>query len=94
MLKDIVEAHIIDGYRVHLRFEDGVTGELDLSEIIRFEGVFEPLRDAAAFAALTVSPDLGTICWPNGADLDPDVLYARVTGQGISLDVPPLAASR
>ena len=94
MLKDIVKAHIIEGYRVRLRFEDGVTGELDLSEIIRFEGVFEPLRDAAAFAALAVSPDLGTICWPNGADLDPDVLYARITGHEISLAVPPLAVSK
>ena len=92
-LKDVVEAHIVEGYRVRLRFEDGVTGELDLSDVIRFEGVFEPLRDPATFAGLSVSPDLGTICWPNGADLDPDVLYARITGQEIALDIPPMAAS-
>ena len=94
MLKDIVEAQIIEGYRVRLRFEDGVTGELDLSEIIRFKGVFEPLRDAATFASLSVSPDLGTICWPNGADIDPDVLYARITGQEIALALPPVLVSK
>jgi hypothetical protein len=94
MLKDIVEAQIIEGYRVRLCFEDDVSGELDLSELIDFKGVFEPLRDPAVFAKLAVSTDLGTICWPNGADLDPDVLYARITGQPIALSVPPLALSQ
>jgi len=83
MLKDIVEAKIIEGYRVHLKFEDGVAGEIDLSMIISFEGIFEPLKDQETFARLRVSQELGTICWPNGADLDPDVLYARITGTNI-----------
>ena len=48
-----------------------------------FEGVFEPLRDPAYFAQVHVDPDLGTVTWPNGADLDPDVLYGRVTGTPI-----------
>jgi hypothetical protein len=71
-----------------------VAGELVLSEIIPFDGVFEPLHDAGAFAAMTVSPDIGTIYWPNGADLDPDVLYARITGHEIVLAVSLLAASK
>jgi hypothetical protein len=62
-----------------LRFEDGVEGVVDLGKLIRFEGVFAPLRDRGEFARLTVNAELGTICWPNGADLDPNVLYAQVT---------------
>lgn len=80
MLVDVVEARVLGGYRVHLRFEDGVEADLDLGEMIRFEGVFAPLRDLARFAELRVHPELGTICWPGGADIDPDVLYARAPG--------------
>ena len=36
--------------------------------------MFEPLRDPTAFRQVTVDPELGTIVWPNGADMDPDVL--------------------
>ena len=83
MLIDIIEATPLEGYHVRFRFEDGVVGELDLSAIMRFEGVFAPLKDLTRFREFRVYPDLGTICWPNGADLDPAVLYARVTGTPI-----------
>jgi hypothetical protein len=64
-------------------FEDGVEGEVDLSSLIEFKGVFEPLRDVREVAKLRVDPEQGTVSWPNGADLDPDVLYAVVTAQPI-----------
>ncbi len=81
MLKDIVEVRALDGYRLYLRFEDGVQGEVDLGTIIRFDGVFAPLKERAHFEQVHVNPELGTVCWPSGADLDPDVLYARITGK-------------
>jgi len=83
MLKDIVEVRPLGGYRVRLRFEDGVEGELDLGKTIRFQGVFAGLADEREFAKVRVDPELGTIVWPSGADLDPDVLYAAVTGKPI-----------
>jgi hypothetical protein len=36
--------------------------------------VFAPLRDLDVFRQVTVDDQLGTIVWPNGADMDPDVL--------------------
>ena len=84
MLKDIVEARTLDGCQAYLRFEDGTAGVVDLGRLIRFEGVFAPLRDPDEFARMTVNHELGTICWPSGADLDPDVLYAEVTGRRIA----------
>ncbi len=92
MLKDIVEVRPTGQYRLHLRFEDGVEGEVDIAELIRSEGVFAPLKDRQEFLKVCVNPELGTICWPNGADLDPDVLYAKVTGEAIT--VPEVQDSR
>jgi hypothetical protein len=83
MLKDIVAARALGGYRLHLRFEDGLEGVVDLEPHLSFHGVFEPLRDPAYFAQARVDPDLGTVAWPNGADLDPDVLYGRIAGTPI-----------
>ncbi len=88
MLKDVVEVRPLGGYRVHLRFEDGVEGDLDLGKVIDFKGIFAPLRDEKEFAKVRVHPDLGTIIWPNGADIDPDVLYSTVSGKPIDLRVP------
>lgn len=86
MLKDIVAAQALGDYRLHLRFEDGVEGVVDLGPHLGFRGVFEPLRDPDFFALVRVDPDLGTVTWPNGADLDPDVLYGRITGAPILLE--------
>jgi hypothetical protein len=52
-----------------------------VTDLVPFEGVFAPLQDRNYFVQVRVNPDTGTICWPNDADLDPDVLYAMVTGE-------------
>ncbi len=85
MLKDIIEARATGGHRLYIRFEDGVDGEIDLDKLIDFRGVFEPLRRPEELAKVRVDPETGTICWPNGADLDPDVLYAELTGMPMGL---------
>ena len=87
-MKDVVEVKPLAGFRLHVRFEDGVEGDVDLKELVRFEGVFAPLRDPARFVEVRVHPELGTVCWPNGADLDPDVLYAKISGKPIRVSMP------
>jgi hypothetical protein len=91
MLKDIVDAKAVGDYRLYLRFEDGIEGSIDLAPVLSFSGVFVPLRDPAYFAQVRVNRELGTVAWPNGADLDPDVLYGRVTGTAALLDSVDLA---
>jgi hypothetical protein len=65
----------LDGSVVRLSFTDGTQKVMDLRPLMRGP-IFEPLlRDSTLFRAVRVDPALGTIMWPNGADLDPDVLY-------------------
>lgn len=61
----------LDGYRLRLTLTDGRVIEREVSGSL-WGPMFEPLRDPAVFAAVRVSG--GTVVWPNGADLDPDVL--------------------
>ena len=71
----IEQVEPLEGYRVRLRFTDGTTKETDL-EIYLQGPIFEPIRkDQEYFRALHVDSELGTVVWPNGADIDPDVLY-------------------
>ena len=80
MLKDIIEVRPLDGLRLFVRFEDGVEGVFDVGSDVSLDGVFAALGDPAEFARAKVDAELGTVVWPCGADLDPDVLYARVAG--------------
>ena len=76
---EITAVEHLGGYRLRLSFADGVVGDVDLSgRIAAAKGpVFEPLKDVEYFAKVSVDPGLGTVVWPNGADLAPDVLHEQ-----------------
>lgn len=75
----VVSVNAGQGYTLQLLFDDGRSGEIDLSERL-FGLVFEPLRDPLLFAQVRVD-EYGAVCWPNGADLAPDALYRTITAQ-------------
>jgi hypothetical protein len=83
MLKDITAVRPLEDYRLQLCFEDGVEGQIDVAQLVALTGVFAPLKDRSYFTQVRVDPELGTICWPNGADLDADVLYSLITGESL-----------
>ena len=58
---------------LRVTFSDGLVRELDFADAL--PGVLATIDDDAAFAEVTVDSVAGTICWPNGIDLDPDVLH-------------------
>lgn len=76
---DIRDVEHLGGFRLRLAFADGLVAEIDLAEKLAgaVGPVFEPLRDPAFFAQVAVDPELGTVVWPNGADLAPDALHER-----------------
>ena len=85
MLKDITEVKVLPDYNLWVRFEDGVSGAFAFKNVARFHGVFAPLENPVEFAKVSVNPELGVVCWPGGADLDSEVLYATITGKPIVL---------
>ncbi len=84
MLKDIISVTPLKGHRLHIEFEDGIEGVIDLKKIVDFRGVFKPLKDINFFKKVAINPELGAIFWPNGADLDPDVLYSSIKKKLVS----------
>lgn len=75
----LVEAEPLDGYVVHVRFEDGTAANVDLSYLLDYGGVFEPLGDREYFRQLRADAEAGTVVWPNEADVAPETLYAHAT---------------
>jgi len=81
-MERIVAAEARPGYRLWLRFTDGAEGDVDLSHLVG-RAVFTRWADATEFARVRVDPTIGTVSWPGDIDLDPDALYAKVTGKPI-----------
>jgi len=80
---DVVAVQPLDNFHLQLTFENGVSGQVDIKQLTRFSGVFQPLLNPDYFRQVRVDPNLGTVCWDSGADLDPIVLYSLVSGQPI-----------
>lgn len=89
MLYDVVEVEARPDFRVWVRFEDGLQGEVDLSDLAG-KGVFKRWTEKPSeLAEVSVDPESGTIVWPGGLDVAPDRLYAdvaRTTGKAMSSD--------
>jgi hypothetical protein len=69
----VVEAIPQQDFVMRLVFEDGTVKEIDLEPFLHGP-VFELIRqDLSLFRQVKIAG--GTIAWPNGADIDPDVLY-------------------
>ena len=78
MFLHVTEAQYIADYRIHVAFDDGTSGEIDLGSSL--DGpIFEPLRDIEDFKAFSIIGH--TLAWPNGADFAPEYLQSLVKNQ-------------
>jgi hypothetical protein len=81
---DITHVRPLTPRRLELQFADGLEAVVDLDQVIgHYHGVFSPLLDDEYFRQVALNQELGTIFWPNGADLCPDVLYSFASGRPI-----------
>lgn len=61
-------------YKIRVTFQDGLERLIDFGPIL-YGPIFGALRDRSLFDAVILDPDFGTLVWPNGADIEPAVLY-------------------
>jgi len=81
MLHSINIIRSVKPYTVTLEFDNGEIKTINLETKLREwsqspESKFNYLLDPDNFMEVSVEPELPTICWKNGIDLCPDVLYA------------------
>ena len=71
----VTSVEVLHEHVVRLGFSDGCVGDVDLGPEL-WGPVFEAVAgDYELFRRVRV--DLGTIVWPNGADLAPEVLHSH-----------------
>ena len=78
MYWDVVEVRPEPGYRLFVRFKDGLAGRVQLRRE-ELTGALTPLLDVPFFERVFI--DAGAVAWPGEIDLAPDAMYAQVASQ-------------
>lgn len=74
---------VLPGYRLRVAFADGLTGVVDMSQLLHSNkaGVFTALIDPSLFAQVTL--EYGAVTWPGELDLAPDAMHAAIQEHGV-----------
>ncbi|NKB68163.1 MAG: DUF2442 domain-containing protein [Candidatus Latescibacteria bacterium] len=64
-------------FRIYLRYDDGVEGEIDLSDLAG-RGVFKAWEDAGVFDSVQIKP-YRALAWDGDIELCADELYMHLT---------------
>lgn len=67
----VLNAHLLDAFRLELDFSDHTQGVFDAGAYLgtRSGPLLDQLRDPAYFSRFFI--DAGALCWPNGLELSP-----------------------
>ena len=75
----VTEVRVRKRFELELRFDDGVSGVVDLGDLAG-DGVFSSWLDPGAFEDVSIGSG-GELAWACGVDLCADALYLRLTGK-------------
>lgn len=73
----ITEVKTLSNYRLWVKFDDGIEGVLDLTDLVG-QGVFAAWNDYKKFESVHIGLS-GELAWDDKIDLCPDSLYLRIT---------------
>lgn len=74
VLHRVISFALVKDYVLDLTFEDGFERTIDFEPIL-IGPIFGALRDRRLFRQVALDRSFGALEWPNGADIDPAVLY-------------------
>ena len=78
MYLSVKKVKSLSNYKLELTFENKEKRIFDVKPYLD-TGLFKTLKDEDYFKMVKISYD--TIKWPNGVDLDPEVLYEKVKSE-------------
>jgi hypothetical protein len=87
----LVEVTALPKFHLHLRYESGESGQVDLSPLVG-RGVFSAWSKPGFFGQVQLSPE-GAPHWSGEIDLCPDALFMQMTGKGVADLFPSLTKS-
>ncbi len=88
-MNDVVRVRHVRDYLCYVEFDDGSSGEIDLSTYLTRGPVFSALADVDLFKQVRIEG--GTLSWPNGADIAPERIYEMIQAANESLQRTEIA---
>jgi len=82
MIVHVKTADYLENYKLHLTFNTGESGEVDLEDIVFKYSAAAPLRNIEDFKVFELD-EWSTIVWNCGFDVSPETLYERATQKRI-----------
>jgi len=83
MIVTVEKANYLSDYQLHLTFNTGESGNVDLRDLIFKYKVATSLRDIENFKAFKFD-EWATLTWDCGFDVSPETLYERATGKRVA----------
>ena len=74
----VQEVKYITDYIISIKFDDGVSGTIQLNELVE-KGIFKVLQDKSEFAKVYTNGY--SIAWSNELEIDATTIYSELTGK-------------
>jgi hypothetical protein len=74
----IEEVAYIKDYTIHIKFEDGISGSIQLNDLVQ-KGIFQELKDKSKFAKVFTNGY--SVAWSNELEIDANKIYLELTGK-------------